>query len=199
MSSSGSTTERFMALLDPVHDRLEHFALALTRNGEAARDIVGETILIAYERFDSLRHPEAFLSFLFTIARRVYQRRATLARRTERLEESHWAGLHDTRLAPDASADIRAVYEALDELPEPQREAVILFEILGLSMSEIREIQGGTLVAVKVRISRGRKRLAKILGVDEAPAEPPRANGRPSDSSRTSIDTLNLYTVAEEL
>src|SRR5688500_15221113 len=101
MSSSALKQERFMSLFDPVHDRLEHFAIALTRNGEAARDIVGETILIAYESFDSLRHPEAFLSYLFTIARRVYQKRVHASARTERLEDSHWRDLHDPRLAPD--------------------------------------------------------------------------------------------------
>jgi RNA polymerase sigma-70 factor (ECF subfamily) len=198
MSSSGSKKERFMALFEPVHARLEHFALALTRNGEAARDIVGETVLVAYERFDSLRHPEAFLSFLFTIARRVYQRRSLAASRTEPLEESHWSSLHDSRLSPEASADIGAVYAALGELPEQQREAVILFEILGLSMNEIRDIQGGTLVAVKVRISRGRKRLAKILGVDDVGPAAPRT-GSAADDARRSIDSMNLYSVAEEL
>ena len=34
------------------------------------------------------------------------------------------------------------------------------------SMKEIQEVQGGNLIAVKVRISRGRKKLAKLLGVD---------------------------------
>jgi RNA polymerase sigma-70 factor, ECF subfamily len=199
MSSSGDKKERFMALFDPVHDRLEHFALALARNGEAARDIVGETVLIAFDRFDTLRHPDAFLSFLFTIARRVYQQRSRSAARTEPLEEHHWDRLYDPRLAPDASADIGAVHEALALLPEPQREAVILFEILGLSIKEIREIQGGTIVAVKVRISRGRKRLAKLLGVDETRTAAPHASARPDTSDRRSVESMNLYTVAEEL
>jgi RNA polymerase sigma-70 factor (ECF subfamily) len=196
MSSSGDKKERFMALLVPVHGRLEHFALALTHNADAARDIVGETILIAYERFDSLRHHEAFLSFLFTIARRVHQHRARHARRSEPLEEPHWESLRDPRPAPDAAADIRAVYDALAELSAPQREAVILFEILGLSLKEIREIQGGTLVAVKVRISRARKRLAKILGVDAH--DDVRAPSRPITEHRA-IESLNIYSAIEDL
>ena len=188
-----------MALFDPVHGRLEHFAIALARNGETARDIVGETVLIAYEQFDDLRHPEAFLSYLFTIARRVYQRRAAAGARTEPLQESHWSGLRDTRLAPDVSADIGAVHAALARLPEQQREAVILFEIIGLPMKEIQAIQGGTLVAVKVRIARGRRKLAKILGVDEAPPEPERADVSEDPVPRAAVDSMNLFSVAREL
>lgn len=186
-----------MALFDPVHDRLEHFALALTRNGETARDVVGETVLIAFERFESLRHPEAFLSFLFTIARRVYQQRMRSGARTEPLEEAHWNALHDPRMAPDVSADIRAVYDALARLPEAQREAVTLFEILGLSLREIHEIQGGTLVAVKVRISRGRKRLARLLGVEEM--RQVERTSRADTADCRSVESMNLYTVIEEL
>jgi RNA polymerase sigma-70 factor (ECF subfamily) len=197
MSSSGDRKERFMALLDPLHGRLEHFALALTRDRDAARDIVGETILIAYERFETLREPAAFLSYLFTIARRVHQARQRHGRRTESLEAAHWERLHDPRLAPDIRADISAVYAALEQLPAPQREAVVLFEIVGLSLKEIHEIQGGTLVAVKVRISRGRKRLAKILGVDATPAAPRDRSSAASEHRR--VEPLPLYTVIEDL
>ena len=40
-------------------------------------------------------------------------------------------------------------------------------EITGLSVAEIQEIQGGSLSSVKMRLSRARKALATILGVDE--------------------------------
>ena len=199
MSSSGDKNDRFMALFDPVHSRLEHFVLALTRNREAARDIVGDTVMIAYERFDSLRDPEAFLSFLFTIARRVYQQRARTGRRSEPLEESHWAGLCDPQMAPDVAADITAVYDALDSLPEPQREAVALFEILGLSTKEIQQIQGGTLIAVKVRLSRGRRRLAKLLGVEESPRQQRSRSASAGAIDRNAIDSLSHYPITEEL
>jgi RNA polymerase sigma-70 factor (ECF subfamily) len=52
---------------------------------------------------------------------------------------------------------------ALARLPEKQREAVILFEISGFSLAEIREIQGGSLSGVKSRIVRGRDNLANLL------------------------------------
>jgi DNA-directed RNA polymerase specialized sigma24 family protein len=69
---------------------------------------------------------------------------------------------------PDISADVELLYKALAQLPRREREAVVLFEISGFSMKEIREIQGGSLSSVKVRVFRARKRLAELLGVSPA-------------------------------
>ncbi len=68
--------QRFMKLFQPAQPRLQRFVLAMTRDAERAKDIVSETILIAFQRFETLRHDEAFLSFLFTIATRVARRTA---------------------------------------------------------------------------------------------------------------------------
>lgn len=180
-----------MGLFEPIHDRLEKFAFALTRDRDVAHEVIAETVLIAYEKFDSLRSHEAFLSFLFTIARRTHHKHRAKQARSERLDDLHANSLIDQRMAPDVQADISAVYAALDKLPEKQREAVVLFEILGLSMKEIRVIQGGTLVAVKVRVARGRRRLAAILGVDDV-------ERRPECAGNASEDMLASFTVVRE-
>ncbi len=166
---------RFMALLTPVYPNLERFVRSLTRrytvDDETAKDILAETIVVAFERFEQLRHPEAFLSFLFTIASRLQQKHhkhmAVLTSYDAADEEFEQYEKYGIASAPaDASADVSVLYAALDRLPDKQREAVIMFEILGYSMKEIQVVQGGTLVAVKVRISRGRKALAVMLGED---------------------------------
>lgn len=157
--------EEFLALLLPVYERLEAFAFAMTRNSDDALDLVGETVLTALEHFGQVRDPKAFLSWLFTVARRIYIRqvhRAALftpydATKDERL-------LHPDSL-PDVAADVRLLYEALAKLPQLQREAVTLFELSGMSLKEIAKVQGSTVVAVKVRLARGRRRLAQLLGV----------------------------------
>lgn len=159
-----------MALFQPVQGRLERFALAMTRDAEQAKDVVGETILIAFQRFETLRSEQAFLSFLFTIATRV-ARSHRQKRRTTDLETTEVEALLDPTTPADVVADIGRLYNALQQLPEKQREAVLLFEIAGFSTAEVRDVQGGTLVAVRVRIARGRKRLATLLGVEE-PGEP---------------------------
>jgi len=51
----------------------------------------------------------------------------------------------------------------LERLPIREREAIVLFEITGLSIKEIQEIQGGTLSGVKSRMARARNRLKGML------------------------------------
>jgi RNA polymerase sigma-70 factor (ECF subfamily) len=166
--------EQFLALLDPVHDSLSRFVRGMARDREEGRDLIAETILVAFENFGSLRDGRAFLSYLFTIARRICRHRSHRARLFGRYDEGDAAMLAAQTSAPDAAADVPALYAALDRLPAGQREAVVLFELSGLSLEEIREIQGGTLSGVKARVARGRRKLAELLGVDDpAPTKTP--------------------------
>ena len=158
--------ERFMNLLRPFHKRLERFALTMTRNREDAKDVVGETVLLAYEHLEQLRNDDAFLGFLFTIASRVSQRR-TFRRREETATAEQVEALFDNFTQPDVALDVQFLYEALDKLPLEQREAVIMAEITGLSHKEIQKVQGGTISGVKVRIFRAKRRLAQLLGVEK--------------------------------
>src|SRR4051812_48038661 len=65
----------FMLLYEPVHERLARFVYSMVWNREDARDIISDTVLKAYESFEKLQHPEAFLYFLFGIASRLSKRR----------------------------------------------------------------------------------------------------------------------------
>lgn len=167
-----------MQALTPILPNLERFVYALVRRRgnsiettEAARDLMAETIAQAFERFDSVRHPEALLSFCFTIATRLNRREREVSQRfavyDHDMHDKAYA-LESKSTAADTEADIRLLYIALDRLPEKQREAVIMFEILGFSLKEIHEVQGGTVVAVKVRISRGRAALTRMFADTES-------------------------------
>jgi RNA polymerase sigma-70 factor (ECF subfamily) len=158
--------EKFLELLEPVHQRLARFARAMAGNSDDARDIAAETVLRAYENFDKIKDYSAFPGYLFSIASRYFKRnryRGRIFSEADGSEENFPA--HGT--APDVSVDVGILYKAMDELPEKQKEAIALFEISGLSIEEIREIQGGTISGVKSRLKRGREKLAEILGVDE--------------------------------
>lgn len=161
--NTNTKQQRFMALLKPVYPRLERFALTVTRNRDDAKDIVGETVLKAFEGFDMIREEKAFLSYLFTICSRVAQS-SRYAKRTiadaEQVEE-----LFRNYTSPETATDIAILYQALDKLSPDAKEAIILCEISGLSHKEVQEIQGGSLSSIKVRIFRAKKTLAELLGV----------------------------------
>jgi RNA polymerase sigma-70 factor (ECF subfamily) len=54
--------------------------------------------------------------------------------------------------------------EALEELPAPYREVIILRELEGYSYKEISVIVGVPLGTVMSRLTRGRERLQRVLG-----------------------------------
>jgi RNA polymerase sigma-70 factor, ECF subfamily len=187
--SQADRQTRFMQALEPILPNLERFVRALVWRGgtsserdETARDLVSGTIAEAFERFDSVRCPEALLSFCFTIATRLHRRDYEKSRRFTAFDNNIHEAYRNGQEQSD-NADVRLLYDALDTLPAKQREAVIMFEILGFSMKEIQHVQGGTLVAVKVRISRARAELTRLLSERDSPAAATERKQLPNDSA----------------
>lgn len=159
--------ERFLRLLADCRKRLEDYALAMTRNVDDAHDLIAETVLRAFEGFDALRDDQAFLAYLFTIASREHQRRRRRARWFAPFDEERAERMPFRGTMPDVSVDVRLLYDAIDRLPVREREAIVLFEITGLSLKEVQAVQGGSIGSIKVRLHRARKRLARLLGVED--------------------------------
>ncbi|MGE3800272.1 MAG: RNA polymerase sigma factor [Candidatus Kapaibacterium sp.] len=178
--------EEFLRLLNPVYEQLERFCFAVEYDREQAHDLIGETILRAYEHFEEIRDRKAFLSWLFTTAIRLQRRGGWRRRHFVVYNESEALKLRSDIPSPDTTADLDSLYRALGKLPRKEREAIVLFEINDLPLKEILAIQGGTLSALKVRLHRARKRLARILGVKEGEAE------AESDSDQTRADNVTV-------
>lgn len=145
---------------------------------------MSETVLQAYQSIHKLRDEQAFVSFLFTIAHRLVKRHRWRRTFFGQYDEQAANEIPHTDAQPDVQMDIVLLRQALQRLPERTREAVVLFDILGLSLEEIKVIQGGTLSGVKSRLVRGRRSLASMLGVDQPQDEPalqsiPRVHNQP--------------------
>jgi RNA polymerase sigma-70 factor, ECF subfamily len=155
----------FLEMLEPVYDRLSRYALAITRDVMDAEDLVSETVLQAFQRFDAARDPDKFIHYLITIASRLHKRRRFRERKRVTYDEVQALNLPDSTASPEQAAEIRIVMDAMNILPEKMRETVVLFEVSDFSLEEIRHIQGGTLSGVKSRLKRGREHVARALGV----------------------------------
>jgi RNA polymerase sigma-70 factor (ECF subfamily) len=68
--------------------------------------------------------------------------------------------------AADRQAEKEQLYKALAMLPIEQREALILFEIVGFSVKEIAGFQQKTEEAIRQQLSRGRKKLLSLLSAN---------------------------------
>ena len=153
----------FMLLYEPVHANFEKFCKARVYGEMDFQDLMHDTLLIAYKKFDKVIHPNAFLSFLFGISIRI------LSNAHKKQKPQLWQNefeAQNTFLAAetaDQTTDVIHLYEALSKLPEQQREAIILYEIIGFSVKEIAELHDAGESAVKQRLARGRKELINLL------------------------------------
>jgi len=150
-----------MNLFQPVHARFERFCKARVYGEMDFKDLMQESISVAFEKFDTLNDKKAFLHFLFGISIRI------LANSKRKISEERWSSEYVDNQRDENSAEkqleIEDLYKALGQLPDAQREALILFEISGFSIKEIADLQESGESAVKQRLTRGRQQLTQVL------------------------------------
>lgn len=160
----------FLEALQPHYDDALRYVRGLCAKLSVrdAEDAVQAGLLRAFEAFGSLRDPARFRPWLFQIlTREVYgARRRAFWRRFVPLVETPAA----LALFTD-SVDATDLLAALARLGDREREALLLYEVGGFRVDEIRALQGDrSASAVKSRLARARSRLRDLL--DEAPAPP---------------------------
>lgn len=154
-----------MELYQPVHENFERFCRARVYGDTDYKDLMHDTIVIAFEKFDRVEDPKAFLHYLFGISIRVLANTNRKQRLIHVNDEAQKVADEGTRA--DRNEEVHLLYEALSKLPEDQREALVLFEITGFSIQEISELQKAGISAVKQRLARGRKALLDLLQEQE--------------------------------
>jgi len=150
-----------MTLYKPVHAQFERFCKARVYGEMNFKDLMQDTVVVAFEKFDELQNKSSFLSFLFGISIKILAN--ANRKKSEQLWQESYVERQQTQPSVEKQLEIEDLYKAMAQLPESQREALILFEISGFSVKEIAEIQESSEDAVKQRLSRGRKELTQIL------------------------------------
>ena len=168
-------TEAFEDLVRAHEKTVYNLALRMTGNPQDAEDMAQEAFLKAYRSLPEFRGESKFSVWLYRIVsnvcldhlRRQSRRPAvSLTAEDEDGEEQQW-DLPDESLSPERLLEQKLTREAvragLAQLPEEQREILLLREIKGLSYEEIGEILSLEPGTVKSRIFRARKRLCAFL------------------------------------
>lgn len=147
---------------------LRAFAWSLSHNGSDADDLVQDTLIKAWSNRDKFEPGTNLRAWLFTILRNTYYTSVLRRRREVRDEMGEYAGALKTPPTQDWSVALRALQEALQQLPAEHREALILVGAAGLSYEEAAEICGCALGTIKSRVNRARVRLLKIMDAEDA-------------------------------
>ena len=155
--------EAFETLLVPELDRLTRLAAAILGNEADARDVVQETLVIAWRRSGNLREPGKFRAWLTRIL--INESRHHLRDRQRRGVREGAAALQrqQRETLEDAVAGQDALERAFDRLDTNQRALLVLHHLNDEPVADIAfalEIPTGT---VKSRLARARNALGEAL------------------------------------
>lgn len=134
------------------------FASWLTRDRDEAEDVASETFVRAWARRDRLR-TETLSAYLFAIARNI----VLSGRRRQRTRHELNPALADGAPNPHRQAasriELERVWQAMVDLPEPDRTALVLRTEHSLPYAEIARVLEISEGAARVRVHRARRRL----------------------------------------
>jgi RNA polymerase sigma factor (sigma-70 family) len=170
--SADATLAGFKRVIVPHLDAAYNFARYLSRDADAAQDIVQETFLRAYRSFAGYRGEDA-RAWIFAIVRNCYRSWLMDRRRKSRLEVDCRAGDGSEELisiipsgedTPETTlvrkAEAQSVHLILNGMPRPFREVLILREFEQLSYHQISAITALPIGTVMSRLARARKAFA---------------------------------------
>lgn len=166
----------FAALNELYRKPVTRFVYRLIGNAEAD-DVISETFLALHLNLGRLAKPDDVLPFLYRVARnRAYdtlrkQGRFEIVALNDDSESGGWAArLPSPDPTPDRVLERLALWSelqtAVDQLPENQRQTLILYAEEGISYAQIAEILGVDIVIVRSRLFQARRNLTRRLRPD---------------------------------
>jgi RNA polymerase sigma-70 factor (ECF subfamily) len=185
--------DAFAVLFRRHRDRLWAVALRTMGNPDDAADGLQDGMIAAYRRAGSFRGDAAVTTWLHRVVVNACldRLRAAKVRRAEPLPEDlddfgdRGSLVTSTAEAADP-ADLavleerrRIVLAALDQLPPDQKAALILVDMEGYPVADVAVMLDCAVGTVKSRCSRGRARLATLLGVLRPGGDP--GHGHPGN------------------
>ena len=164
VSDADLRTDFVMAAYDENQRRLTSFAYALTRDADAADDLVQETFLRLVKEHSAGREPENVTAWLYRVCSNLATsrgRRGVVARKflERRPAEETEVAAEIEILRHELSETLLA---ALTILPDDQRSALVM-AAQGFSGREIADALGRTETSTRTMMFRARERLRTFL------------------------------------
>ncbi|TGQ07994.1 RNA polymerase sigma factor [Mesorhizobium sp. M2E.F.Ca.ET.219.01.1.1] len=191
MSLAGFGRAELEAMLVGLRPKLHRYVARMAGSAIEGEDIVQEAVVKALAAHDGGALVERPEQWLFRIAHNAAQDHLRRRQRERsRMTEADMTGIEDI----SANAEIRlaaaASLRSFMQLTLAQRSAVILVDVLGLTLHETCEVTGATLAASKAALHRGR---AELKALASAPADVAMPKLEPEEERRLRryIDLFN--------
>lgn len=172
--SLSGNLEAFNEIVRLYQDYLFALVVRVVNDRDSAADAVQEAFFSCYRNLDRFRG-DSFRSWLTRIALNAatdvlrYRKRKPADPFPE-WEDDSWQPPADENSSPELQAmrrqSSRMLVQAMAQITDDQRRAIVLFDVEGFDYQEIADMTGVSLGTVKSRIHRGRLALRDILGAD---------------------------------
>ncbi len=173
----------YRGLVEKYQGRIYSVLYGIVRNREDARDLTQDAFVKAYRNLASFRADARFYTWLYRIAMNLgidftrRRKRSPVSGLEEdiaaRDEDGGISELHSTD-SPSKALErkqlYKAIMDALETLPEQQKQVILLRELEGLSYREIAEVLDIAEGTVMSRLFYARKKLQGILADRRRPS-----------------------------
>lgn len=143
---------------------LRYFVGSRMSRGDAD-DLLQDCWIKIHRSRHTYRSTEPVMPWVYAIARHTrldaYRKRRRMQAR-EVLVASVPEGW--LRAAPETAQEDRGFERMIADLPEAQREALVMLKVAGMSLDEVAKATSSTVGAVKQRVHRAYKTLRRALG-----------------------------------
>jgi RNA polymerase sigma-70 factor (ECF subfamily) len=169
----------FATLVRRHQTALYNFALRQLRTPEVAQDVVQEAFMRVVQNAQDFKHEARFTTWVYTITRNlcIDQMRKRALRKHPSLDEGRQSSEGEGPTLGEQTADAKAnvereatgtelrerITQAVETLPDDQREVFLMREVANLPFKEIAEITGVPENTVKSRMRYALERLQAAL------------------------------------
>lgn len=171
LRASGGDASAFNRLMEQHERRMYAVALRMCQNREDAQDCLQEAMLRIYRSIGSFKFQSSFSTWAYRITMNTCldELRRKKNKQNASLDSLLEVGFSpsDGINAPEQQAiqsDLRrTLHNAIGELPEDMRSAIVLRDLQGMAYEEIAQALDVNVGTIKSRISRGREKLREKL------------------------------------
>jgi RNA polymerase sigma-70 factor, ECF subfamily len=161
----------FDSLYGRYQNRLYRYFMLKFLNAAMASELFQESFLRVHKARHSFVPDRKFSTWIFSIAANLHK--DELRRRTRRPGDVNWKEVEDSALQNQSrttiedefvsNENIKLLMNALEKIPEDQKDVILLHKFEDMSFPEIAEVTGMKTEAVKSKAFRGYKNLKKLI------------------------------------
>ena len=153
--------ERFKAEILPIRERLFHIAQRILVEEQEAEDAVQEVLLKLWHTRDSLGNYDSPAAFATTVTKNLCLDRLKVKNRNESLDEAYYerAGNDNPYLQLERKNTTEVLQKIIENLPPLQQAIIRMKDMEDYEVEEIAQITGTNVDAVRVNLSRARKKV----------------------------------------